>query len=203
MSQDISVTRWLEQLRAGNPAAAEVLFRAYFERLVRVARQHLARDVRRAADEEDIALSALDSFFRGAAAGRYPHLHDRTDLWRLLLTITLFKVRDLARREGRQRRGGGQVILAADLLDLLDEPGADLDRLTGPEPPPDLAVSFAEEVRRRLEQLPGDDLRRVALARLEGDTVAEAARRLGCTRRAVERKLRLIRQIWQGAGDMT
>ena len=53
--------------------------------------------------------------------------------------------------------------------------------------------------RRRVAdpQLPGDDLRRVALARLEGDTVAEAASRLGISRRAVERKLRLIRQIWQ------
>ena len=30
-----------------------------------------------------------------------------------------------------------------------------------------------------------------------GDTVAEAASRLGISRRAVERKLRLIRQIWQ------
>jgi DNA-directed RNA polymerase specialized sigma24 family protein len=201
MSQDVSVTRWLEQLRAGNAAAAEPLFRAYFERLVRLARQHLARDVVRAADEEDVALAALDSFFRGVAAGRYPSVRDRTDLWRLLLTITLGKARDLARHEGRQRRGGGQVTPAADLDDLLAEPGADLDRLAGPEPPPDLAVSFAEQVRRRLRLLPGDDLRRVALARLEGDTVAEVARRLGCSQRAVERKLRLIRRIWQEADD--
>jgi hypothetical protein len=33
MAADVSVTRWLEQLRAGKPAAAEVLFCAYFERL--------------------------------------------------------------------------------------------------------------------------------------------------------------------------
>ena len=78
----------------------------------------------------------------------------------------------------------------------LGEPGADLDRLAGPEPPPDLVALLAEEVRRRLVQLPGDDLRDVAMARLEGDTVAEAATRLGISRRAVERKLRLIRQVW-------
>jgi DNA-directed RNA polymerase specialized sigma24 family protein len=201
MSQHGSVTRWLDQLRAGNPEAAEALFRAYFERLVRLARQHLTGDVRRAADEEDVALAALDSFFRGVAAGRYPSVRDRADLWRLLLTITLFKARDLARREGRLRRGGGQVSAAADLLDLLDEPGTDLDQLAGPEPPPDLAAAFAEQVRHRLQQLPGDDLRAVALARLEGDTVAEAARRLDCSLRAVERKLRLIRKIWQDPAD--
>jgi DNA-directed RNA polymerase specialized sigma24 family protein len=199
MRNDLSVTRWLQRLRQGDAQAAEVLFRAYFERLVRLARAHLRQDVRRAADEEDVALSALDSFFRGVAANRFPRLHDRHDLWRLLLTITLFKVRDLVNREHRQRRGGGQVVTAADLLDLVDEPGDDLDRLTGPEPPPDLVVAFADQCRHRLEQLPGDDLRQVALARLEGDSVAEAATRLGISRRAVERKLRLIRQIWHDA----
>ena len=89
MSQGLSVTRWLDRLRAGDPDAADVLFRAYFERLVRLARAHLSPPVRRAADEEDVALSALDSFFRGVARGRFPHLQDRNDLWRLLLAAGL------------------------------------------------------------------------------------------------------------------
>ena len=202
MSSDVSVTRWLELLRQGDAQAAEVLFRAYFQRLAVLARAHLSPAVRRPADEEDVALMALASFFRGVAAGRFPRLQDRHDLWRLLLVITLFKARDLARRERRQLAGGGRVSTAADLVDLLGGPGEDLDRLAGPEPPPDLAVSFAEQVRHRLAQLPGDDLRQVALARLEGCTVAEVAERLGLSRRAVERKLSLIRQIWQdGFGE--
>jgi DNA-directed RNA polymerase specialized sigma24 family protein len=196
MTRDLPVTHWLERLRGGDKAAAEVLFHAYFERLVHLARAHLSNSLRRAADEEDVALSAMNSFFRAAAAGRFPRLHDRQDLWRLLLTITLFKARDLANREHRQKRGGGQVLAAADLFDV---PDADLDRLVGSEPPPDLAAAFADEVRQRLEELPGEDLRRVALARLEGDTVAETANRLGISRRAVERKLQLIRDLWQDA----
>ena len=190
------VTHWLRCLREGDAAAAEVLFRAYFERLVHLARAHLDNGVRRAADEEDVALSALDSFFRGAASGRFPSLQNRQDLWRLLLTITLFKARDLANHERREKRGGGQVLAAVDLFDIED---ADLDHLIGPEPPPDLAVAFADELRHRLAELPGDDLRRVALARLEGDTVDQAAGRLGVSRRAVERKLQLIRELWQDA----
>jgi DNA-directed RNA polymerase specialized sigma24 family protein len=200
MSADPSITHWLERLRQGDPAAADVLFRAYFERLVRLTRAHLSNQVRAAGDEEDVALAALDSFFRGAAAGRFPSLQDREDLWRLLLTISICKARDLANRERRQRRGSGQVVRAVDLLDLPGEPGADLDRLAGPEPPADVVACFAEEVRERLAQLPGEDLRRVALARLEGDSVAEVANRLGVSRRAVERKLRLIRQFWHQSG---
>jgi DNA-directed RNA polymerase specialized sigma24 family protein len=198
MPNDVSVTRWLARLRQGDTQAAEVLFRAYFRRLVGLARAHLRQDLRRGADEEDVALSALDSFFRGMAADRFPRLHDRQDLWRLLLTITLFKVCQLVKREQRQRHGGGRVVAAVDLFGLLDEPGGDLDRLTGPDPPPDMVAAFADQCRHRLGQLPGD-LRQVAMARLEGDTVAEAAERLGISHRAVERKLRLIRQIWHDA----
>jgi len=40
-------------------------------------------------------------------------------------------------------------------------------------------------------------LRQVALARLEGFTNQQVAKKLGTNLRAVERQLRLIRQIWQ------
>lgn len=198
MSGDLSVTHWLERLRQGDTEAAGVLFRAYFERLASLARAHLCRNVRRAADEEDVALSALNSFFRGFAAGRFPQLDDRQDLWRLLLVITLRKARNLASHERCQRRGGGRVV-TSDLLDQLGGPGDDLDRLASPDPPPHLAAAFADQCRHLLDQLPGDDLRQVALARLEGYTVAEIADRQGIVERSVERKLHLIRQIWHDA----
>jgi hypothetical protein len=56
-----SVTQWLRQLKAGDPHAAQKLWQAYFQRLLRLARQKLLGAPRRAADEEDVALSALDS----------------------------------------------------------------------------------------------------------------------------------------------
>src|SRR5262249_36398416 len=63
---------------------------------------------RRAADEEDVALSALASFCRGAEQGRFPRLEDRDDLWALLVVIAARKAVDLRQREGRQKRGGGR-----------------------------------------------------------------------------------------------
>ncbi len=197
MSSDLSVTSWLERLRAGDAAAAGKLFQVYFERLIRLARAHLSPVVRRAADEEDVALSAFNCFVRAAEAGRYPDLHNRHDLWRLLLTLTLHKARDLANWERRGKRDARRAIREVDLLDLAGQPDAGLDGLVGPEPPPDLVVSFAEQVRQRLTQLPDDDLRRVALARLEGHSVAEAAVILGLSRRTIERKCKLIQQFWQ------
>src|SRR5262249_670181 len=58
MSDDTeSVSVWLDRLRAGDPAAAQRLWDRYFERLVGLARGKLAARFRRAADEEDVALS--------------------------------------------------------------------------------------------------------------------------------------------------
>src|SRR5262245_43324907 len=59
-----SVTHWLGLLRAGDHAAAQPLWERYFSRLVGLARAKLQGLPRRAADEEDVALSAFDSFSR-------------------------------------------------------------------------------------------------------------------------------------------
>src|SRR5262249_44003183 len=78
----------------------------YFRRLVGLARKKLRAAPRRAADEEDVALSAFDSFCRGAEQDRFPQLHDRLDLWQLLVLLTARKAVDLAQPERRQNRGG-------------------------------------------------------------------------------------------------
>jgi DNA-directed RNA polymerase specialized sigma24 family protein len=189
MTPPPSVTTWLALLKAGDPDAADALGRRYFAQLVELARQRLARHARRAADGEDVALAA----FAGFAAGRYPRLSNRHDLWRLLLTITLRHARNLNRSETRQRRDGRRTVAAADLFDL---PDADLDRLAGDAPDPALAAEVADQLRHLLGLLPGDDLRAVARDLLAGYTAVEIARRLGCGLRTVERRWQRLRQFW-------
>ena len=99
-----SVTVWIASLKAGDADAAQKLWQRYFETLVRLARDRLRGAPRTVADEEDAALSAFDSFVRGAARGRYPRLDDRDDLWRLLVTITARKALRLARDARSQKR---------------------------------------------------------------------------------------------------
>src|SRR3974390_2696829 len=99
MASPRSVTHWIEQLRAGAPIAAHPLWEGYFQRLIELARAKLQGLPRRAADEEDVALSAFASFCRGVECGRFPQLTDRDDLWRLLVTITARKALHLARDE--------------------------------------------------------------------------------------------------------
>jgi DNA-directed RNA polymerase specialized sigma24 family protein len=188
-----SVTTWLALLKAGNADAADALWRRYFSQLVELARQHLARHARGAADGEDVALSAFAGFCAGVTAGRYPCLSNRHDLWRLLLTITLRHVHNLNRYETQQRRDSRRTVAAADLFDLSD---ADLDLLAGDAPDPALAAQVADQFRHLLALLPGDDLRAVARDLLAGYTAVEIARRLGCGLRTVERRWQRIRQFW-------
>jgi RNA polymerase sigma factor (sigma-70 family) len=196
MAPSASVTTWLAQLKAGDPDAAQALWERYFAQLVELARRHLARHVRRSADEEDVALSAFVSFCAGAAAGRFPRLTDRHDLWRLLLTLTVQQARKLARHESAQRRDARRVVTAADLFDL---PDGDLDSLAGDSPDPALAAEVADELAHLLARLPNGELRDLATQLLAGYTAQEISRRVGCSLRTVERRWQRVRQFWQSA----
>ena len=199
---DGSVTRWLDDLKGGEGAdAVPPLWERYFEQLVRLARARLRAAPRGPADEEDVALSAFDSFCRGAAAGRFPRLDDRGDLWRLLVTITVRKATDYVRGESRQRRGGGRVVGEAALDAAAPEAGRWLDQVIGREPTPEFAAQVADECRRLLEGLPDDELRTIALLRMEGYSNEQIAERLGCGLRSVERKLDRIRKRWTAEGS--
>ena len=64
---------------------------------------------------------------------------------------------------------------------------------------PPLSKAFLEgrQDEADIALLDDDDLRRVALDRMEGYTNDEIAARLGCARRTVARRLDVIRQTWE------
>jgi DNA-directed RNA polymerase specialized sigma24 family protein len=198
MSSAGSITHWISKLKVGDHRAAQPLWESYFRRLVGLARSKLAGAPRRAADEEDVALSAFDSFCRGAQRQRFPQLHDRDDLWHLLVVITGRKALRLVHQERAQKRGGGKVLGETEVqAGGLEEDELALAQVLGNEPSPDFAAQVAEECRRLLDLLGDADLRAVALWKMEGYTTEEIAARLGCVSRTVERKLRVIRGQWQ------
>lgn len=190
MAASKSVTIWLEQLKAGAADAAQQLWERYFHRLVALARQRLQARPGMGVDEEDVALSAFDSFFRGVEQQRFPQLADRDDLWRLLVTLTARKVGRSIRQQQSQKRGGGAV----QHLSALDD--AELASVIGSEPTPDFAAQVAEQCHRLLDHLGNAELQAVAVAKMEGYTNAEIAQRLGVVERTVERRLGLIRKLW-------
>jgi DNA-directed RNA polymerase specialized sigma24 family protein len=202
MSAPGSVSNWLVQLKAGDPAGAQRLWERYFPRMVALARKRLRGARRREADEEDVALSAFDSFCRGAAQGRFPRLGDRDDLWQVLVVITARKALDLLAHQGRLKRGGGRVGGESALLDAADPGNGGIEQVVGSEPTPAFAAQVAEECQRLLDKLDDDELRGIAVCKMEGHTYEEIAERLGCALATVERRLRVIRKLWEGEGPV-
>src|SRR3954451_18244548 len=155
MASEISITRCIEALKGGDHDAAQRIWEVYFHRLVGLARARLHDAPRRAADEEDVALSAFDSFCRGVDAGRFPRLDDRHDLWQVLVLITVRKAIDLRQHEGRPMRGSGKVKSLSDLAEHGFEPTRD------DEPGPEMAAQVADQYRCLMERLSDPILRSI------------------------------------------
>ncbi len=66
-------------------------------------------------------------------------------------------------------------------------------QVVGDEPTPEFAVMMAEQITRLLNLLDDDALQQLALAKMEGYTNQEMAKKMNCSERTIERRLKLIR----------
>ena len=183
-----SVTRWINELRDGDRSAANRLWGFVQGRVCRTAKSQVARSSHATYDEEDVALSAFSSLCEGFEAGRYDKVADREQLSRLLTVITVNKARKRVLRENRVRRGGRARRVAN---------GSDfLDTVASTELAPEGQAMMQEECGRLLGLLEKRDLKLLALLKVEGYTNQEIADQLGCSRRTIQRRLDMIRDIW-------
>jgi DNA-directed RNA polymerase specialized sigma24 family protein len=196
-----TVSQWIAQLKTGDAHAAQRLWETYFQRMVQLARQSLEGAPRRAADEEDVALSAFKSFCLGAQAGRFSKLMDADSLWPLLMAITANKSVDLIRENNRQKRGGTGKGGGVGEKSPVHE--SSLSDLISREPTPEFAAQISDNLQHLLKVLDatGDqDLRRIAILKMDGYSNQDIAESVGCVRRSVERKLQLIAGLWEKDG---
>ncbi|MCO8122982.1 ECF-type sigma factor [Stieleria sp. TO1_6] len=187
----------LDRVRCGDDQAIAELWNGYFQRLVRLAAKRLPSNLKRAGDEEDIALSAFHSFIAGIRRDQFPDLSGPDNLWGLLITLTGRKVNAHLRFQTRQKRGGGSVRGESVFMDPSDaKRSVGIGGVSGAAPTADLKAELEEACERLLNQLPDDQLRQIAVMRMDGFLVDEIADRLGLSKRATERRLQLIRRTW-------
>ena len=182
MSDDISgsVSMLFQRMRAGDAAAVERLWDRFRPRLLGLAEQTLAGRWKQMADAEDALQSAFISFWQRAERGDFGDEMTRDDLWNVLGTITVRKALRQQRHESAQKRGGGRSRETVDLNETASPPSS-----------PEFDAVCAEML-----ELLEPDLRSYALLRLMGHKNREIADQFGCTERKVERKLQLIRAVW-------
>jgi DNA-directed RNA polymerase specialized sigma24 family protein len=189
-----SITAWLFAVRRGDSIAAGCLWDEYFEQLLTLARRFLSKGARKTAfDEEDVAASVLGELFLKLQAGGHSDVEHRQELWYLLVTITMRKAAELARRERTLKRGSGRVALESE-IDARKP--FHLDQLIGEDLAATLPQFMSEQCRELFESLDAPDLEQIALWKLAGHTNEEIAAQQNCTRVTIQRKLRLIRAIW-------
>ncbi len=192
------VSNWVLHLAHGDENAAHEIWNEYFGKLVKLARRKLDGMPLRDIDEEDVALSAMNSFYAGMVKKQFDNLKNREDLWKLLVTITARKATAKRRRHYAQKRGGGGIRGESVFGQESGLARDGIGNVLGNEPSPELALGVAENCQALLDKLGDEMLRQIALMTLEGFHTTEIAVKLGCVRRTVERKLERIREIWSG-----
>lgn len=200
MKSNEPITEWIEQLKAGDEAAAEKLWQRYFGNVVQLARRKLEGAKRALADEEDVALSTFKSLCRGAEAGRFPKLTDRDSLWSLLMAIVAHKSTDLIRHENRQKRGGAGQAQTDPRAPNEGRQAVPLSQIIEQKPTPEFAALMSSQFElliKQLDRADDPDLLQIAVAKMLGESNAAIAQQVGCVRRTVERKINLIRKIWE------
>ena len=200
---DSSVNQFIIRAQAGDPDAQQEIWDKFFPQLLELARLRLHGGVKRVGDEEDVALSVLNSYFTGAQENKFPDVRGRDELWRLLSRMTQRKAIDWIRFYGRRKRQVmGESALMANAECETVPAGADaprpLDGIASEQPTPVMELIVIEECQRLMELLP-DELRSVVLRRLEGHSNLEIAHVNSCSLATVERRMKLVREIWSKA----
>ncbi|RPI85694.1 MAG: sigma-70 family RNA polymerase sigma factor [Planctomycetaceae bacterium] len=180
---DASDLTLLARLRAGEPDAATELYLRYARRLHSLAQKQISTSLARRIDPEEIVQSVFRTFFRRAKIQDYV-VPEGEELWRLLLVITLNKIRRNAKLHNAQRRDVRRTAGGSEGIDqyLADDSSADETALA-------ILRMVVDDV---IHALPANQQEIVRL-RIEGYEIDEISRKTERAKRTVERTLQEFR----------
>lgn len=121
--ESIDIAELIRQIRSGEPAAAEQLFR-YYEPEIRAEIRYRLRSsaVRRVVDSQDICQSVMFSFFLRIGAGQY-EIEQPQELLQLLLKIARNKTNDAYRTQLADKRDVRRVRSLEDAKEMEEKQG--------------------------------------------------------------------------------
>jgi RNA polymerase sigma-70 factor (ECF subfamily) len=181
MIGEMSDYRLLRRLREGERDAAASLYLRYARRLTQLTRKQLSSGLASRVDPDDVVQSVFRTFFRRFERGDYD-IPEGEELWKLLLVISLNKVRALGAYHRAGKRDISATVRIADQKQPSASAGEDQEFQA-------LRLTIAE----LLAELPPPQPEVITL-RIEGHEVADIARRTGRSKRTIERVLQSFRQ---------
>ena len=184
--------RLIDQCRQGDQVASQELFDRYVSRLIAMVHRRMSSRLNRKVDAEDIVQSAFRSFFVGVDRDKFT-FEQSGDLWRLLVVISLNKLRRRVAYHRAAKRGMDHEQSVAMSADQSRQ--AICFEAAATEPLPDAAVSVMDEfdqLTADLEPLQIDILK----LRMHGYEMTEIAERVDRSERTVRRLLEKVRGRW-------
>lgn len=182
MSATQSANELLKQCAEGDQAAAEVIHARYASQLCALAESRLSQRLQARVAPEDIVQSVFRSFFRRNGNGEFAVDHSGA-LWRLLVRITIDKVRKQVRKHRAEKR---DVRCEADNTDDCQL----FDHDVGPAD----TAAFVDELDLLMAQL-SDMECRILQGELAGESLHDIATALGCSLSTVRRTRQRIQHL--------
>ncbi|PQO36500.1 hypothetical protein C5Y97_12445 [Blastopirellula marina] len=185
--ESIDIAELIRQIRQGQPAAAEQLFRFYEPEIRAEIRYRLRSSaVRRVVDSQDICQSVMISFFLRVGAGQY-EIAEPQELLQLLLKIARNKTNDAYRAQLADKRDVRRV----QSLDAAKEVG----QRPGPENVPAEAAEMTDLLEELERQLSTQEFE-IATLRRQGFQWDEIGEQLGESPEALRKRFhRAIERI--------
>lgn len=149
-----------------------VVLMDYLPKLIRLAERNMSTRLKAKVGSDDMAGSILGSVIRMSREGKI-RIEESDDFWRMLVAISLNKVRKKARYFKAQKRDAGREFQVGDdwqYLDQLARAGGDPSEEDG---------KAVGDMLERLTQRLDDDCKTVLAGKLENKSSLEIAATLG------------------------
>lgn len=187
VGMDSNVVELVERWRQGDESAADQLYNRFTGRLLTLAGRNLSGKLQSRLDPEDVVQSACRTFFRRARDGQF-QLEDDVGVWKLLVTITLNKIRNQVAHHSTQKRNASSEVSLSHAPDAKEFHIKRLSR----DPSPLEVMVFLDELSQ-LHRCLGPREQKILELRLEGYSQGEIAQRLGVNERTIRRSIAEIR----------
>lgn len=181
------------QCQDGDEAAFGKIFERYADKLCRLARSRISERLSARIEAEDVVQSVFRTFFGRVQQHRFT-FKEQDDLWKLLVSMTLNKLRNKVDFHTAAKRDvGAEKPMAGSTT----SPSAfDVD---GETPSPEAVVAFVDLLEHFMNELRDND-RKILELKLQDLTQEEIAAEVGCTERTVRRVLDRIRKVAEESG---
>ena len=179
-----SITRHLQDFRAGDADAASRLWMRCVRLLLMQARKLLEGQNCRVADEEDVASIVFADVCKGLHNGQFDRIQDRKNLWRLLWMITRRRVQNHCRRFNSPLRKVDSA-LPLEAADECNDSSSDDQQV----------LDWMSDLQ---ECLPNPALKEIASLLIAGHSDEYIAGKTALSLRSIERKVRVIEEKWRG-----